>query len=177
MKSTNQLMSIASMALVLAVSGAAWAQTGGAPAGGAPAPAPAPAPTDESFVLYRQKVMSANFANCSAIGDILKTGLPYKNEIPVHAKLLRGNVGMITTAFKKKIAEGKTDAKAAVWDDWAKFEGKVKALDAEIAKLETVAAKGKTEDIAAQFAKVGGACKSCHDDFKKPPAESYKTAK
>ena len=169
MRSLTRRAQLIPLALGLAVAMVPFASSADTPAG-----ASAPAPTPESFVLYRQKVMGAIFGNCGAIGDILKNGLPYQANIPTHAKLLHGNIGMIETAFKQKVSEGKTDAKATIWEDWSKFDGKVKALDAEVAKLESVAAKGNAAEIGAQFGKVGAACKSCHDDFRKPKEESWK---
>jgi cytochrome c556 len=130
---------------------------------------------DEAFIQYRQKIMTANGANCGAIGDILKNQLPYsKDRIAEHARLLHGNIGMVSSAFKQKTADLKTDAKPVVWQDWAKFEDKIKALDTEVGKMEKVAASGTPQEIADQFKKVAGGCKSCHDDFRKPKEESWK---
>jgi cytochrome c556 len=133
------------------------------------------AENDEAFIQYRQKIMTANVGNCGAIGDILKNQLPYsKDRIAEHARLLHGNIGMISSAFKQKTADLKTDAKPGVWQDWAKFEDKIKAIDAEVGKLEQVAASGTPQEIGDQFKKVAGGCKSCHDDFRKPKEESWK---
>jgi cytochrome c556 len=133
------------------------------------------ADNDEAFIQYRQKIMTANGANCGAIGDILKNQLPYsKDRIAEHAKLLHGNVGMVASAFKQRTADLKTDAKPGVWQDWAKFEDKIKTLDTEVGKLEKVAAAGNPQEIGDQFKKVAGACKSCHDDYRKPKEESWK---
>jgi cytochrome c556 len=133
------------------------------------------AATDEAAIEYRQKVLTAMGANFGAIADIFKNKLPYgKDRIAEHARLLKGNVGMISSAFKQEAATGKTDAKAAIWKESSKFEEKIKALETEVAAFEKIAASGSPQEIGGQLRKVGGTCKACHDDYRKPKEESYK---
>ena len=40
--------------------------------------------------------------------------------------------------------------------------------------MAETAAGGDAAAIGAQLKEVGGACKQCHDDFRKPKEESYK---
>jgi len=133
------------------------------------------AATDEAVIQCRQKVMTAVGSHVGAVADIFKNQLPYgKDRIAEHARLLRGSVGMIESAFKQQTADTKTDAKPAVWKEWSKFEEKIKALDAEVAAFEKIAASGSPQEIGGQFRKVGGTCKGCHDDYRKPKEESRK---
>ena len=135
------------------------------------------AQSNENYVQYRQKVMGAIGQSMGAIGDIMKNKLPFTGNIDDHARVININAKLIAGAFKQEAAEGKTDAKAEIWKNWAKFEEGVKKLDAASAKLAEVAATGDMAAIGDAIKGVGGSCKGCHDDFKKPQAESYKNQK
>jgi len=128
----------------------------------------------DANIEYRQKIMTTNGQNMGAIGDILKNQLPLQGNIAEHARILSINAKMIPGAFKAQAAEGKTDAKADIWKDWSAFEAKAKKLQEESDKLAQVAAGGNMAEIGEQIKKVGGACKACHDDFRKPKEQSYK---
>ena len=132
------------------------------------------AQSDEAVIQYRQKVMQSNGANMGAIADILKNKLPYKDHIVTHAKEITLGSTLIAAAFKQKIAEGKTDAKPEIWQDWNKFVAAVDAMEQESTKLAEVAQAGDMDAIAAQVKKLGGACGDCHKPFRKPKEESYK---
>ena len=135
------------------------------------------AQSDENYIQYRQKVMGSIGQNWGAINDIMKNKLPLTGNIDGHARVININSKLIASAFKHEAAEGKMDAKPAVWKDWSKFEENAKKLDTATAKLAEVAAKGDAAAIGDAIKGVGGACKGCHDDFRKPQAESYKNMK
>jgi cytochrome c556 len=129
---------------------------------------------DETFVQYRQKVMSANGASMGAINDILKNKLPYQGHIATHAQDIQHLSTLIAEAFKKEVTAGKTDAKPEIWKDWEKFAAAAKEVGEESGKLAAVARAGNMEAIEAQAKKLGEACSSCHKPFRKPREESYK---
>ena len=129
---------------------------------------------NEAFIQYRQKVMAANGANMAAIGEILKNKLPYQNHITVHAQEIQQMSTLISDAFKKDIAAGKTDAKPEIWKEWDKFTAAADAMGREAAELAKVAQNGSMEAISAQVKKLGEACSDCHKPYRKPKEESYK---
>lgn len=129
---------------------------------------------DDPAISYRQKVMGSNGANIGAIADILKFSLPYQDNIKVHANELSENASLIPSAFKKNVSEGPTDAKPEIWENWDEFEQYAKDLQNASDKLAEVAAGGDMAAVGAQLKEVGGACKQCHEDFRKPKEESYK---
>ena len=135
----------------------------------------AQAQSDEAFVQYRQKLMSANGGHMGAIGDIQKNKLSYqKLHIVNHAKAINLDSALIDEAFKKEVTAGKTDAKPDIWKEWDKFTAAAKALGEESGKLAEVAQSGDMEAIGAQVKKLGDACGNCHKPFRKPQEESYK---
>jgi len=136
--------------------------------------APAFAQSGESYIEYRQKVMASIGQNMGGIGDIAKNKLPFGKNIVQHAQVINLNAKMIALAFEKNVAEGKTDAKPEVWKDWSKFKDNAGKLETESAKLAQIAAGGDMAAVGEQIKKVGGACKGCHDDFRKPKEQSWK---
>lgn len=130
---------------------------------------------DDPLIQYRQKLMSANGAHMGSIGDILKNKLPLSpSHIAIHARAISETSKLIGPAFEKKITEGKTDAKAEIWQDWDKFLAAAKSLEEESARLAELAEKGDMQGVLPQVRKVGDACSGCHEPFRKPREESYK---
>jgi cytochrome c556 len=60
----------------------------------------------------------------------------------------------------------KTDALPAVWSNRTVFDGQMKAFIAQADKLVLAANTGNAGAIGAQFKAVGGACGSCHKQFR-----------
>lgn len=129
---------------------------------------------DAAYVQYRQKVMQANGGHMGAIAAILKNKLPYTTDIVAHAQAIQITSTVIEDAFKKKVTEGKTDAKPDIWQDWDKFVAAAKKLGDESGKLADVAQAGDMAAIGAQVKELGKACGGCHKPFRKPKEESYK---
>jgi len=139
--------------------------------------ASAQAQSDEAFIKYRQDLMESIGGNMGAIGDTLKNKLPYKDNIATHAQGIHLASQLITSAFKKEVSAGPTDAKADIWKDWDKFATAAKNMGQESEKLAQVAKSGDMEAIGAQVKALGKACGTCHKAFRKPKEESYKRAK
>lgn len=132
------------------------------------------AANEKAVVEYRQLVMGAVGSNMGAIGGILKNQLALPGAIANHAQQMADSAKLIGPAFKPKVTDGKTDAKPAIWRDWAKFEKAIADYEKAAANL-AVAAKGS--DPAATGAAVkalGESCGGCHESFRKPKEQSYK---
>ena len=104
------------------------------------------APSDKAVIEYRQLVMSGVGSNMGAIGGILKNQLVLPGAIAIHAQQMADGAKLIGPAFKAKVIAGKTDAKAEIWSDWAKFEKSI----ADYEKAATgLAAAARGSDPAA----------------------------
>lgn len=132
------------------------------------------AQSDEAFIKYRQKLMGSQGANMGAIGDILKQGLPYKENIARHAAALNATAKIIAAAFEKRITAGATDAEPKIWDEWSEFQDKARDLERESARLMEVAASGSMSGLVDQVKAVGKTCGGCHKPYRKPKEESYR---
>jgi cytochrome c556 len=134
----------------------------------------ASAQSDEAYIKYRQKVMGSLGQNMGAIGDIMKEGLPYKENIAHHAAAINEAAKSIAAAFKKEVTAGPTDAKGDIWKEYKEFGEKAEKLQAESAKLMKVSMSGDMSALGAQVKELGGACGGCHKEYRKPKEESYK---
>lgn len=132
------------------------------------------AQSDQAFLTYRQKVMASMGGNMGATATILKNKLAYEGHIVHHAYQIQSASRLIPAAFRKKITEGKTDAKPDIWQDWDKFVDAAKKLERESGKLAEVAQSGDMAAIAAQVKAVGKSCGGCHKPFRKPKEERFK---
>jgi cytochrome c556 len=150
------------MALLVVMIGSALMLTG------------AQAQDDEHILGYRQKVMGSMGASMGAIGDILKHKLPFGGHIGVHATDISRMTVVIAEAFEREITEGRTDAKAEIWQDWDKFVAAAETLKTEGAKLADIAAGGDMAAIGGQVKALGKACGDCHKPFRKPKEERFK---
>lgn len=128
---------------------------------------------DQAFLTYRQKVMQSIGGNMGAIGAILKNKLPHQKNIAAHARGIQIASMLIESAFKKEIAEGRTDAKPEVWQDWDKFVAAAQKLRDESRQLAVVAQSGDMAAIGAQVKAVGKSCGGCHKPFRKPKEERF----
>jgi cytochrome c556 len=106
-----------------------------------------------------------------AVNDQLKAEKPDTGVIAAQAHIVRDLAGQIPSWFPAGSGPEtgiKTRAKAEIWADKAGFAAAAKGLEAESAKLETLAKAGDIEAIKGQFKATGGACKTCHDKFRGP---------
>lgn len=137
-------------------------------------PAATTAQDADPNITYRQKVMQSVGANIGAISDILKFSLPHQGNIESHAQQIANAASMIPSAFEANVTEGPTDAKPEIWDNWAEFEQYASDLQGAAESLAQTAAGGDAAAIGEAVKQMGGTCKQCHDDYRKPKEESYK---
>ncbi|MEH6591536.1 MAG: cytochrome c [Halioglobus sp.] len=117
---------------------------------------------------YRQSFFTLMAMNFGPMVAMMKGEIPwdqsafeaYANDLAAVANLnlIRG--------FPEGSHTGKTRAKPAIWDNLEDFSQKNDDLRAATADLAAAAATGDRAAIGEQFKRTGGACKSCHDDYK-----------
>jgi len=129
---------------------------------------------DSAFLGYRQSLMKSLGSQMGAIGHILKSGLPLKQNIASHAQIITLNSKLLPAAFEKKITAGRTDARPAIWQQWSQFKSAAMATQREGQKLMEIAGSGSTNEFFAQMKNVGMTCSACHKGFRKPKPERFK---
>jgi len=118
----------------------------------------------------RHELMEGIGDNAEIIGKAVKSG----NLEPVAgaAEKIHASAAKALPLFPKGSTDPKSRAKPEIWEHWDKFEKLTKELEAKSAEL---AAAAKSDgDVGAAAKAMFGACKSCHDDFRKPEEKGAK---
>ena len=128
--------------------------------------------TPEQMALEaRQGYMLMLGSNMAPLAGMAKGDVPYDEAAAVKAAtnieaLTRYDVAM---HFIPGTAAGEiedSEALPKIWEDQAGFAAKFAGL-AEAAAGAPEAVKGGQQNVAAVVQKLGGACKACHDDYRK----------
>jgi cytochrome c556 len=104
------------------------------------------------------------------LNDQLKSGTPNFAEIKGDAAKISALAPQIKDWFPAGSGpqDGKrTDAKAEVWTRPAEFQQAAARFGDTVNALNATIATGDTTAIAASARTMGGACKNCHDKFRK----------
>jgi len=129
---------------------------------------------DEGALKYRQSLMSAVGGDMAALSNLMKYGLGVPGAAAVHAEGLASHAKLVAAAFQRKVSEGPTDAKPAIWEKPAEFRQAVETFQTETARLAEVAKGSDLAALGAQLKATGDACGDCHDAFRKPKEESFR---
>ena len=117
----------------------------------------------DAAIKYRKAtftVMSTHFAR---IGAVAKGEVPFnKDEVAKNAAIVNAMASLPWQAFGPGTEGG--DSLPSVWSDESKFKSAQEKLIAATASLSSA---GDLDAVKKATAAVGGACKGCHDDFKK----------
>lgn len=117
-------------------------------------------------VTARQDIMK-NWGDAMGImGDMMKAPDTFDPEVfKEQAAFLADDAKNPWQHFEDETAVG--NAADAVWSDSEGFRVKAEDLQEATAKLNSAAQSATSiEDVQAEFKAVGGACKSCHTDYK-----------
>jgi cytochrome c556 len=126
----------------------------------------------EDAIKYRQSVMTVMANHLGRVGAMVQ------GRVPFDAKVAADNAAVVAmmsklpwVAFGDGTDKGMpTRAKAEIWKDQAKVKDLANKMMAEAEKLEAAAKSGSLDAVKAAMGPLGGACKSCHDDYR---AEKY----
>ena len=131
-------------------------------------PASAQFAKPEDAIKYRQSaltVMAAHFGRVAAMAN---------GRVPFDAKVAADNAGIAESmsklpwaAFTEGTDKGNTKAKPEIWTDNAKFKEASEKMQGEMVKMAAAARTGNLDSIKAAVGATGGACKACHDAFRK----------
>lgn len=135
---------------------------------------PVTAQTNDVLSAYRQKLMKSNGMHMSMIGDILKHGFSFPEQIRSHAGIVRLNGLMMEKAFEEKVTSGKTDSKPEVWTNWVGFIKAAKKSADAAADLAMTAKSGDMSAIQAKMQAAGKTCGGCHRSFRQPKSKRFK---
>ena len=118
----------------------------------------------------RHELMEGIGKNAKIIGDALKAG--NHEGIEDAAGKIMTSATKIVALFPKGSTDPKSRAKPEIWTHWQKFQDDAKQL--ELSAGELVDATHSGGEVKAKADMMFGACKSCHDQFRKPEKKEKK---
>lgn len=131
-------------------------------------PAAAQFQKPEDAIKYRKAVFTVMGTSFGRIGAMVNGKAPFDAAAAAsNAEIATMMSKLPYAAFGPGTDSGDTRAKPNIWTDNAKFTAAATKMQDEMAKLNVAAKTGNLDQIKAAFGPVGGACKACHDDFRK----------
>ena len=145
-------------ALVLALSAAAFA-----------VPVSAQFAKPEDAIKYRQSALFVMQQNFSRVAAMAGGKAPFDAKVAADSAAVAEFASKLPwVAFGEGTDKGRDNrAKPEIWSDKAKFNDYAEKMQAEMSKLNVAAKTGNLDTIKTAVGGVGGACKTCHDAFRK----------
>jgi cytochrome c556 len=131
-------------------------------------PAAAQFQKPEDAVDYRKAAFTVMGSHFGRIGAMVQGKVPYDGAAAA------ANADIVLQMSKLPFAgfvEGtsgttKGTPKATVWTERAKFDDAAKKMQDAVANLAVAAKANNPDTLKTAFGAAGGACKSCHDDYR-----------
>jgi cytochrome c556 len=123
-------------------------------------------PDGKDAIAFRAYLMENIGDNAKELNDKLKAG--QHAAVKVNAQAIALHATRIPDLFPKGSTSETSKAKEEIWQKWDEFVKSAETLRSEADQLAVTAADGKVDTVGAQAKKVFGACKGCHDNFRKP---------
>ncbi|MBL4836996.1 MAG: cytochrome c [Kordiimonadaceae bacterium] len=117
---------------------------------------------------YRHDVMEHFSYGFKKITAIMKGQAGEKAHIPAIAAIMAEAATMAKDSFAKDTRgmAGRTEAKDKIWDNWQDYASRMDKLVVDTAAFAAAAKGGDMAAMGPAMKKVGGSCKSCHDEYK-----------
>jgi cytochrome c556 len=140
-----------------------------ATAAAAAVPASAQFAKPEDAIKYRQSTMFVMSQHLGRLGAMAQGKAPYDANAAVqNAEVVQTMSHLPWTAYGPGTEKGRdTRAKAEIWSDQAKFKEAQERLMNETSKLVAAAKAGNADALKPAVQATGGACKNCHDQFRR----------
>ena len=121
----------------------------------------------EDAVKYRKSAFIVMASHNQRLAQMAQGKVPFDAKLATeNAEIVANMAKLPWHAFGEGTDTADTKAKPEVWKQNAKFKEAAEKLQAESVKLVAAAKTGKEDGFKAAFSATGGACKTCHDDFK-----------
>lgn len=115
-------------------------------------------------VRERMELMESIGARMKAVNSRLKSKQQL-GAIKNDARAIAQSAANIVRLFPPGSTQHPTEARAAIWQNFADFERKAKALETESAKLASIP-EGDVAALAAQVRAVSQTCSGCHETYR-----------
>jgi cytochrome c556 len=121
----------------------------------------------DDAIKYRKSALFVMQQNFSRVASMAAGKVPFDAKVAVESASVAEFVGKLPWAgFGPDTDMGDSKAKVEIWSNKAKFDDDANKMQLELAKLSAATKTGNLANIKIAVNAVGGACKSCHDDFR-----------
>ncbi|MCE8539566.1 cytochrome c [Ruegeria pomeroyi] len=118
-------------------------------------------------VKARMHAMMQIADNTKILGAMAKGEAPFDaDEARAAAAAIAAHAASVPTLFMAEEHDPKSEALPAIWQDFDTFGQRSEALT--LAAAEAAGTIETEADLKPALARIGGTCKSCHQDFRKP---------
>lgn len=123
---------------------------------------------EQPMQSYRQSYFTLLAMNFGPIAAMLKGEMPWNEEqLVTFAENVNSVLAIdVARAFGPGSEKGTTRAKPEIWENTDDFLAKYQALKDAGPGLLAAAKTGDKAAVGAAVKEMGGACKSCHDEYK-----------
>jgi cytochrome c556 len=123
-------------------------------------------PDSKDVIALRAYLMENVGDNAKEMNDKVKAGKIAAAKVNAQAIALHSM--RIPELFPQGSTSDTSKAKPEIWQKWDEFVKSADTLRIEADQLAVTLVEGKADEVTTQMKKVFGACKSCHDSFRKP---------
>jgi cytochrome c556 len=121
----------------------------------------------EDAIKYRKSAMFVMAQHFGRVAAMANGKMPFDATAAADNAAIAESMSKLPWAgFGEGTDMGDTKAKPEIWKEMAKFKEKSEKMQAEMSKLAVAAKTGNLESIKTAVSATGGACKSCHDDYR-----------
>lgn len=131
-------------------------------------PASAQFAKPEDAVKYRKSALFVMQQNFGRVGAMAAGKTPFDAKVAAESAAVADFMAKLPwAAFGEGTDKGETRAKAEIWKEPAKFKEYADKMQLEMSKLSAAAKTGNLDSIKTAVSATGGACKTCHDAYRK----------
>ncbi len=120
----------------------------------------------KSVIKHRQGIMEAIGGHFTAAYSSMGALPEFNENQAYHAQSVAQLAKIAVDVFPAGSGEGKTKAKAAIWDNPDEFKVKMDEFVTKAEEFSDASTSGDMARYGAATKALGGSCKGCHDDFK-----------
>ena len=122
----------------------------------------------EDAIKYRKASMTIMAAHFGRVAGMAAGRIPFDATAAANNAAVAEQMSKLHwPAFMEGSGSGDTGAKPEIWSNAAGFKAAADKLQTAMTNLSNAAKGGNLDAIKAAVGPVGGACKGCHDDFRK----------
>lgn len=122
----------------------------------------------EDAVKYRKSALFVMQQNFARVGAMAAGKAPFDAKVAADSAAVAESMSKLPwVAFVDGTDKGDTRAKPEIWKEPVKFTEYADKMQVEMSKLSLAAKTGNLDSIKTAVNATGGACKTCHDAYRK----------